>query len=192
MRYFAIGMALLLVGMGTQGLASEEDLKEWFGYLDKGNTEQDIMLGVSLPEYDDNQDGGDWSGGNFQFGHGKFLTRNLSAGFRLGGMYSLDRETQNYSANLGGVAKYHFFDEEDTVIPYVGGQIGLQHNWIEHAHDSEDRAWGFFYGPVLGIKLFESSNISIFAEYQYRFFAGDLTDIYDLEHVFFFGVSLTH
>ena len=53
--------------------------------------------------------------------------------------------------------------------------------------DYEDDGW--MYGPIVGIKHFYSTGISVFAEYQYRLFGAGVGDIIDHQHTTLIGMS---
>lgn len=44
------------------------------------------------------------------------------------------------------------------------------------------------YGPLAGIKYFVSRLVSIFFEYQYQIYDGDVHDIVDNTHSIFVGI----
>ena len=91
------------------------------------------------------------------------------------------------SWGLGGNAKYHFMTDS-TTVPYVGGQI-----LFEHADGSifgiSGSADGYLYGPLVGAKFFMNESASLFVEYQYQLYGGDIGDALDDGHAVMFGIA---
>ena len=91
---------------------------------------------------------------------------------------------------LGGNAKYHFMTDS-TTVPYVGGQF-----LYEKLEASTSGGWsgggsvdGYLYGPLLGAKFFMNDSTSLFVEYQYQMYGGDLDDGLDDGHAVMFGIA---
>ena len=183
---------VLLLGLflfaGNAKAETEND--GWFGHLERGDWEQEYMLGISSTSYDESRKGGDWIGYAGQFGISYFLTNAQSVGLRCGGEFSEDNKTSETEFNIGGIFKYHFFEENSSIIPYAGVQLNYWFNRTRLEHESSCDKHGLMYGPVLGIKWFTSESVSIFTEYQPRFFGGEIRDFIDMKNSVFMGVSV--
>ena len=91
---------------------------------------------------------------------------------------------------LGGNAKYHF-TTDSTTVPYVGGQflyekLEAEGSSVVGGGGSVD---GYLYGPLFGAKFFMNDSTSLFVEYQYQMYGGDLDDGLDDGHAVMFGIA---
>ena len=93
----------------------------------------------------------------------------------------ISSETESY--DLGGTVKYHFMTES-TTVPYVGGQIAVS---LMSSDDYDET--GMMYGPLVGAKFFMNESTSLFIEYQYRIYGGDVGDIFEDGHALIGGIS---
>jgi len=116
--------------------------------------------------------------GALAVGLGYFYTREIE--FGLHGMGNWSKDLDLYS--FGGNVKYHFTPNL-TTVPYVGAQLNYA-VYDSYAENGE----GMMYGPLAGIKYFVSRSVSIFFEYQYQMYDGDIHDIVDDAHSIFVGI----
>lgn len=134
--------------------------------------------------------GDDMTAWSIAAGLGYFLTDNIRVG--VAGMYS-DAEyqfmvpTELKKLGIGANVKYHFMPA-NLFVPYIGAQIFWE-NWdVTQSADVPDGggetiAWedsgstdGILYGPLAGLRYELNSNNDIFVEFQYNFYAGDISD----------------
>ena len=189
MQYIAV-LFLFFTTVSVDAQVNQE--QEWYGPLSQDDWEFNMLLGGTGSSTDASKRGGDWFSYDGQVDFSYFLTRYISAGFRWGGQYSVDRKTSEHMLNIGPVGKIHFFEENSKLVPYVGGQFNYNYlkSHIEHERPYDEHGW--MYGPIFGIKYYYTSGISVFAEYQYRLFAGHIGDLYESQSSVFLGFSLTY
>jgi len=108
----------------------------------------------------------------------QFLSDEVQIG--LQGMGSWSSDVDYYT--VGPTLKYHFMPANDT-IPYLGGQIGYANA------SNTDNVDGWTYGPLGGIKFCVNENASIFIEYQYHLYGGDLDDALSHSNAVLLGMS---
>lgn len=113
-----------------------------------------------------------------EFGH--FFTKELELGALGGFSHTPDLNV----FDVGGKGRFHFFTES-RFVPYLGGQV----TWSYIDPDQGDSANGLGFGPLGGIKIFVTENVSIFGEYQFRWFTGDLDDSLNDQQVILIGIS---
>jgi len=116
--------------------------------------------------------------GALAVGLGYFHTREIEFGIHGIGNWSKDLDLYSF----GGSVKYHFTPDL-TTVPYVGAQL----NYATYDSYTENGD-GMMYGPVAGIKYFVSRSVSIFFEYQYQMYDGDVHDIVENAHSIFVGI----
>ena len=137
---------------------------------------------------------GNWSGVKFQsgvagdadyedfgtlaVGLGYFHTREIEFGVHGIGTWSKDLDLYSF----GGNVKYHFTPDL-TTVPYVGGQVNYA---IYDSYIGDEQ--GMMYGPLAGVKYFVSRSVSIFFEYQYQIYDGNINDIIEDAHSIFVGI----
>ena len=111
-------------------------------------------------------------------GMGYFVTKEAEVGGTVMGQWGDNQSGLAFSTNF----KWHFNTNSD-VVPYVGPQVGLYHQDMLGL-DATDFSWG----ALVGVKVFVSQNVNIFAEYNLlRVEAAIAHDI----HSFFFGIGYT-
>jgi hypothetical protein len=137
---------------------------------------------------------GNWSGIKFQkgaagdadyedfgtlaVGLGYFHTREIEFGVHGIGTWSKDLDLYSF----GGNVKYHFTPDL-TTVPYAGGQVNYA---IYDSYMGDEQ--GMMYGPLAGVKYFVSRSVSIFFEYQYQIYDGNINDIIEDAHSIFVGI----
>jgi opacity protein-like surface antigen len=163
--------------------------------VQQGQTEVDAMF--SYQKLNGPEDGGDITSWSFMGGLGYFFTDNIRVG--ASGMYSnADYEsfmsaTELTRWGIGANVKYHFMPT-NQLVPYVGGQI-LWESWdltqgvtfvgvdpdtgdvlgeetVEESGDTD----GFSFGPVAGVRYELNEKVDLFAEFQYNWYTGDISD----------------
>lgn len=119
---------------------------------------------------------------------GHFFTDELELGLALMGMWgesttAAGATTDSTLYAFLGNLKYHFMTESSTV-PYVGYQYGFsEYETGTTSYDGEQ------YGPLVGIKFFMNENTTLFLEYQYLEYGGDVGDYIDETNLLMVGVS---
>jgi hypothetical protein len=116
--------------------------------------------------------------GALAVGLGYFHTREIE--FGLQGMGNWSRNLDLYS--FGGNVKYHFTPDL-TTVPYAGAH--LNYGWYNSYTRKEE---GLMYGPLAGIRYFVSRSVSIFVEYQYQIYDGNIGDVVEDAHCLFLGI----
>lgn len=100
------------------------------------------------------------------------LTLQLTGGFfvsdaaQVGGSFTQQTFSNDFTVTnrmVGGFFKFHF-NPKETVVPYVGAQVGLTTTEFEGESDSSTS-----YGPLGGIKFFISENLSVNPEASLTF-----------------------
>ena len=89
--------------------------------------------------------------------------------------------------DLGGNAKYHFMTDS-TTVPYAGYQIAYS-NYEAAAYGASAGLDGVMHGPLVGAKFFMNESTSLFIEYQYKLYDGDVGDLWDDGHAIVGGIS---
>ena len=102
--------------------------------------------------------------------------------------WSDESDTEMSLGSLGMNLKYHFLTES-TVVPYAGIQALGTGITVDTGTDSTSFS-GITWGPIAGVKFFLSEKTSVFLEYQYQVFGGDLSDYVDDGHMFIVGLSI--
>jgi len=158
-----------------------------FGLIDSGNadirrgtSELAIFGNLSTVNFEDGAAGDADSDefGALAVGLGYFHTREIEFGLHGIGNWSKDLDLYN----LGGSVKYHFTPDL-TGIPYVGAQ--LNYSYYRSYWGNEN---GVMYGPVAGMRYFVSRSVSIFFEYQYQIYDGNVGDVIEDAHALFLGM----
>ena len=124
-------------------------------------------------------------------GLGYFFTNELEVGLSASGMRSsidgmvpLTVSAYNIGANL----KYHFLTE-GTIVPYAGMQACYSFAELSVGLGGESTVDGIMWGPLGGIKFFVSESTSIFVEYQYQLFGGNIGTAFEDGHEILVGLS---
>ena len=89
-------------------------------------------------------------------------------------------------AVVGANAKYHFCPTEE-VSPYVGGQVNyayLTSTAWEH-HDD-----GMLWGPLVGVAFKCADKTSLFVEYQWQLYCGEVRGFINESSSILVGMSL--
>lgn len=110
----------------------------------------------------------------YTVGYGRFITDALQLGVSHIGIIGNTDDgagSKNTAAVYGidGFAKYHFYTKGQTVVPYVGlqvGYLGLTANSGGGGPDSTGSSVS--YGGMGGLKFFLSENFAITTELNYR------------------------
>jgi len=164
-RLLILTLLLAFVFAGTANAAVKE-----------GDTEISLYGSYTGTDY---EDGSSSDSTVLALGVGRFFTDELELGGTVLGAWAEDIDL--YA--LGGTLKYHFLTDR-TTVPYFGGQ--LSYSLYEAAGTDVD---GLLYGPLAGMKFFVSENTSLFVEYQYQIYGGDIGDFLESSHALMFGIS---
>lgn len=132
-----------------------------------------------------------WSVDGF-FGY--FLTDNIEVGLGANGQWinfgSGATEQRRSAYGLGPVVKYNFMPT-NLWVPYIGAQA--QWEWSDDQGGLRTAAsgWkdGLMYGPLAGVRFELNANNDFIVEYQYRLFAGELSDLYDSSSAVLIGIA---
>jgi hypothetical protein len=118
------------------------------------------------------------------FSLGKFVTNELELSVTSLGMWSSSSGGNDSSTyGIGGSAKYHFMTQS-TAVPY----IGLQGLYATNRANG-DTSDGIVWGPLAGFKFFVSESTSLFIEYQYQIYGGDIGNSIEDGHAILAGIS---
>lgn len=119
-------------------------------------------------------------------------------------VYDVDVDATVYG--VGGRFRWHFSPEKD-LVPYVGAQVlwatgdfdisgtasfvidGVTVPGSEADISESDSASGILWGPVVGVRLQVGETDDLLFEYQYRLWAGSISDILDTGHAFSIGLA---
>jgi hypothetical protein len=149
-------------------------------------------------------------------GLSRFATDNLQLG--VAGFYTqMEGDTESFEPiddligefdldltafGVGGRARWHF-NPTGQWVPY----LGVQAFWVSADIDVEatvsvtgsedpllegsesDSPSGILWGPVAGLRLELGEQDALLLEYQYHFWAGDISDVIENGHGFFVGLS---
>ncbi|MBN1766129.1 MAG: outer membrane beta-barrel protein [Sedimentisphaerales bacterium] len=167
---------------------------------EKGDTEQNMMLGIGCGKSDDIFRADNWTAYLVQLDAGWFLSDRLSTGIRMGGELIDANHSEDELAIYSGLyMKYHFKTESDF-MPYIGGQVAYwwhetqyynTYKYYPPKHESTHEDQGFMYGPIVGIKYYINQGTFLSAEYQWRLFTHDVGDILDGESVGLVGIGFS-
>ncbi len=182
MKRSLVGLAVVsLLFAGVAGAA-----------VQKGDTEIEALGSYQNwnSPWDDGDDMTAWS---IAAGLGYFVTDNIRVG--VAGTYSdADYQfmvpTELKKWGIGVNVKYHFMPG-NLLVPYIGAQVGWE-NWdvtqsgefdVPDGDGEETIAWedsgstdGILYGPLAGVRYELNPNNDIFFEFQYNFYANDISD----------------
>jgi opacity protein-like surface antigen len=104
----------------------------------------------------------------YTVGYGRFITDPIQLGIsHTGVIYSTDNSDSGIMI-FDGFAKYHFYSKGQTVVPYVGIQLGFVGLSSSSSGGSDTSGTGFSYGGMGGIKFFLSENFAVNTELNYR------------------------
>ncbi len=119
-------------------------------------------------------------------------------------VYDVDVDATVYG--IGGRIRWHLSPEEQ-LVPYVGIQAlwatadvdisgtaaivisGVPVPGSEDPISENDSASGMLWGPVVGLRLQLGETDDLLLEYQYRLWAGSISDILDTGHAFSIGLA---
>jgi hypothetical protein len=148
--------------------------------IKQGTTELAIFGNLTSINFEDGAagDADSEDTGALAVGLGYFHTREIEVGLHAIGNWSKDLDLYN----VGGNVKYHFTPDL-TSIPYVGGQLNYA-SYDSYRRDEQ----GIMYGPLAGVRYFVSRSVSIFFEYQYQIYDGDVDEIIEDAHSLFLGI----
>lgn len=173
MKYLvSVVLVFVLVGIaeaGTKQGNTEISLATSWMRVDLGD-----MLGVEDVEVD---------GVVSALGVGHFFSDELELGISATGIWMAVDEIDVGAYSIGGNLKYHFLTD-GPVVPYAGVQAN--YTYADVTFDSVD---GMLCGPLGGVKFFLSESTSIFVEYQYHIYVGDIHDLFDDGHQVLVGLS---
>ena len=159
------------------------------GIADAGVKQGDMEISVATAwqrlNFEPGIGGFSLDGAATALGLGYFLTNELEVGLSATGMWisiddiGLDLGAYNVGANL----KYHLLTE-GTIVPYAGMQAC--YSFTEIMGPDFD---GIMWGPLGGVKFFVSESTSIFVEYQYQLFGGNIGTVFEDGHEILVGLS---
>ncbi len=189
MKQRLVILVLICLFLLASHVQAQDADSQWYTELAKGDWSNEVMLGTTTTSYDNSHTGGNWLGYTTQADISYFFTNDFSAGFRVGAEYSSDRRTDEQMYNLGLVSKYYIPLDSNRVYPYIGGQYNYFLMETDYQHMRDYEQYGWMYGPLLGVRYYYTTGISVFAEYQMRLFSGNIGDIIDQQHVGLVGMS---
>jgi hypothetical protein len=167
-RLLVLALIVVLVSVATTRAAVKE-----------GDNELSLSGSWTALNNSDKGGGGSTDSTLAQVAFGHFFTNELE--ISIAGLGMWQSGSSDYGIGLN--AKYHFMTES-TVVPYVGAQ-GL-YDYQKGGGDSQD---GIMWGPLAGIKFFVSETTSVFVEYQYLLFGGDVGKYLDDGHRVIGGIA---
>lgn len=114
----------------------------------------------------------------FLANYGYFITDGLQVGGSLltSGTSSEDiygTETSSVTTGFDAFAKYHFYRKGQTVVPYVGAQLGVVGVSMDSGY-GEATGSALSYGGMGGVKFFMSEKTSLNLELNYRHYDIDM------------------
>lgn len=116
-----------------------------------------------------------------QANFGYFVTDGLQVGGAVFNQQSKDEftsggttsESETSTMGLDGFAKYHFYKKGQTVVPYVGAQLGYVSSTTTDDEGNESDGTAISYGAMGGAKFFVSESVSFNAELNYKLYELD-------------------
>lgn len=111
-------------------------------------------------------------------GYGYFTSDTTEWGLHAWGAW--DNPVDLYAAGVN--MKYHLCPQ-NTMDPYVGGQVSYAHSDNSNSQD------GVLWGPLAGLKFCMGGNTHLFVEYQYHFFEGSVRTAFDEANAVMAGVA---
>ena len=160
--------------------------------IEQGDSDHAVLFGFGYASSDDDENRSDDSYWPLElvYDGGYCLTENWVLGVSVGSDIGWDTGGADSLALFAGpMVKYNFFPQTN-VIPFVGFQADFwyqQTDYDTRFSRSQHEDYGLMLGPLGGIKFFLDEATSLMFQYELRFFAGDIGDIIDYQHVFMVG-----
>ena len=111
------------------------------------------------------------------FGVGHFFTKELELGFTATGTWMGLADIDIGAYMIGGNLKYHILTD-GPLVPYAGIQVCYADAEVAVTSTGYN-VHGLMWGPVGGVKFFVSEGSSIFVEYQYQMYSGEIHDVFE-------------
>ena len=119
--------------------------------------------------------------GGVGIGVSQFMNNEVSVGLQGWTNWGNDGDM----ADVGVNAKYHFCPME-AVTPYVGGQLNYAYAtstaWSNHLD-------GAMYGPLAGLRFDVADKTSLFVEYQWQLYSGEIRQMATESSAIFMGIT---
>jgi hypothetical protein len=119
-----------------------------------------------------------WGGG---IGISEFCTNEISVGIQ--GWHTCLNDGLMTEAGVN--AKYHFCPM-DEVTPYVGGIVNYVYQTTTSWGPHRD---GIMFAPLVGLRCSVADKTSLFVEYQWQQYCGEVRDIINESSAFFVGLA---
>jgi len=120
-------------------------------------------------------------GGGVGIGISQFVTNETSVGLQVWNNWLND----GILGDVGINAKYHFCSKEE-VTPYVGGQINYVYQTTTSWGPHRD---GAMWGPLAGLRFNVADKTSLFVEYQWQLYSGEVRDFIEESSSILVGIA---